>query len=703
MRLRLHILTVLMLLTCVGASAASRDTLRVLTIGNSFTYDAVGQDLAPLAAAQGRELLICELYKGGVSLADHCRFMQKDSAAYEYHRITSSSDNVRKRTRMSEVIDLEHWDVITFQQQSMDGADITTFEPYLGTLIKHVRKHAGRDVRLMLNLNWAYEGTATRNDFVMGRRYDYDSNAMYGDLAETCRTLCDKYRLEVIPSGTAVQNLRTSFAKNQCTRDGYHMSYTIGRYTVACTWFEALTGESCLGSAYRPVTLRNPIRCDVAQRAAHLAVQKPYEIQDMYSGGGPIRPVEAGPYIFDEALVPAYTLPDPLVMNDGTAVTSVEQWETVRRAEILEAFRSEVYGRSPGRMEGQHCKVLYVDSLALGGLATRKEVALYFTASEHKYMVMEVYTPNVCEGPVPAFLMMNLRSNQTIDSDEGISEPDSQQLKNYGIYGIPRRGQMSERFPLAMILSRGYAFVTFFKGDVDPDFDDGFRNGVHPYIYRKGQTFPDPDQWGTVSAWAWGYSRALDYIETDSDIDASKVAAIGHSRGGKTALWAAAQDTRFAMAVSNCSGCTGAALARRRVGETVKRIQVVFPHWFCGNYLKYMDNEDALPVDQHELISLMAPRPVYVASATDDLGADPRGEYLATVAADPVYALYGLGGLPLDRPLAGLTSADLDYELPAPDSPVFGDHVAYHIRRGSHNILAYDWYNYLNFADRYLK
>lgn len=243
---------------------------------------------------------------------------------------------------------------------------------------------------------------------------------------------------------------------------------------------------------------------------------------------------------------------------------------------------------------------------------------------------------------------------------------------------------------MGLILRHGYSLVTLYYGDVDPDFDDGFKNGVH-------SLFPElqdrTDNWSSLGAWSWGLHRVLDSLENDSCVDHKKVIVFGHSRLGKTALWSGATDTRIAGVIANNSGCGGAALSRRRFGESVKRINSVFPHWFAKRHRDYNENEDACPVDHHMLIALMAPRPVYIASAVEDRWADPRGEYLATAFAGPAFELFGKRGL------VSKDQLDLDLTLPKLETPV-GSDIRYHIRRGKHDVKRYDWIQYLDFADK---
>ncbi|HEY3132031.1 MAG TPA: acetylxylan esterase [Acidobacteriota bacterium] len=394
---------------------------------------------------------------------------------------------------------------------------------------------------------------------------------------------------------------------------------------------------------------------------------------------------------YDEAKVGSYRLPDPLVLQNGQAVRDAAAWQGRRRQEILELFKTQVYGRSPARAADMRFEVSEMDEHALAGAAIRKQVSVYFNSKKDTpRMDILIYLPAAARRPVPLFLALGFTGNHTIHTDPVIRLKDewSRDTKTKVAAKESSRGSSSSSWPVEKILARGYGLAAIYYGDIEPDFVGGIDYGVRPLFYQPGQTAPAADQWGAIGAWAWGLSRVMDYLAADRNVDSSRVTVMGHSRLGKTALWAGAQDARFAMVISNDSGEGGAALSRRNFGETIRDLNTRFPHWFCDNYKKYSDAVDRLPVDQHMLLALVAPRPLYIASAQDDQWADPRGEFLSAVAASPVYRLLGKKGIDSDR-------------MPSVNEPIMNT-IGYHIRTGKHAVTAYDWDQFLTFADKHL-
>ncbi len=389
-------------------------------------------------------------------------------------------------------------------------------------------------------------------------------------------------------------------------------------------------------------------------------------------------------------------LPSLMGMQDLSDGEALRFWEDQRRETLLQLFRDHMYGSPPDEQVRISSRLTSANRASMEGKAVMKQVEIVLERNGKRVPLnLLLYLPAESREPVPVFLGLNFFGNQSISDDPGISLAEGW-VRNNEEHGTQEnrvtersRGTGSSRWPVEMILSHGYGLATLYAGDIDPDMDDGFGNGVHA-LFPEYEKERGPGSWGTLAAWAWGLSRVLDYLETDPDVDAGRVAVMGHSRMGKAALWAGASDPRFAMVVSNNSGCGGAALSRRAFGERVHQINERFPHWFAGRFHTYNHREEALPVDQHMLMALVAPRPLYVASAEEDAWADPYGEYLSLYHAGPAYALYGN---PPVKPA----------RLPGVDEPVRFGLLGYHIRAGGHDVTRFDWEQYLAFADRWLK
>lgn len=369
---------------------------------------------------------------------------------------------------------------------------------------------------------------------------------------------------------------------------------------------------------------------------------------------------------YDETKVPHYTLPDVLKTSSGKAIRSEEKWEKLRRPEVLKLFEDHVYGQMPTDYDSIRYSLTQDDRPVMNGKAILKQVVVTVFRNRQSVAInLVLFVPAHVRKPAPVFLLINNRGKENTD---------------------PTRAKKSEFWPAEMVIDSGFAIAAFHVSDLAPDNKDTYATGLLQKLYPE--QLKKDNGMKAIGAWAWGASRAMDYFETDKDIDAKKVIVVGHSRGGKTSLWAAAQDQRFAACVTNCSGNTGAALARRQFGERISRINTTFPYWFNNNYKKYNDKENALPVDQHMLIALIAPRPVYATNASKDLWADPKGTFLALKAAEPVYGLYGI-------------NSNLPRDPPGIDMPVIGSHFGYHNREGEHNMTAYDWANFIRFAKQF--
>ena len=394
---------------------------------------------------------------------------------------------------------------------------------------------------------------------------------------------------------------------------------------------------------------------------------------------------------FNEVKLPQYKLPELLISINGKTIQTSEDWINTRRPEVLSLFEKYVYGKFPEDYLDVKFEIKYIDTNALCGKAIQKDIiACFIKGRDTIKMEILIFIPANSTKPVPLFLGMNFMGNHTIHAEPSIpitksyvhNNPECNIFNNTATH--TSRGVSSFRWPVERILERGYGLATIYYGDIDPDFDDNFKNGIHSLLDYSEDI--DSNDLSSISAWAFGLSTAMDYFEKDEHINKNQIVVFGHSRLGKTALWAGAIDQRFAIVISNNSGCGGAALSRRKKGETVEIINTKFPHWFSKNFHEFNDREDELPVDQHMLIGLIAPRPVYVASAEKDDWADPEGEFLSLYYSGPVYKLFGSDIIITDT-------------LPEINKPLWVGKMGYHIRSGNHDITRFDWEKYLDFAD----
>ena len=407
----------------------------------------------------------------------------------------------------------------------------------------------------------------------------------------------------------------------------------------------------------------------------------------------PKRPIVAGiPVNYDEALVGTYTLPDPLILADGKPVRDAKTWYKQRRPEIVHLFEENQFGRSPGRPPGMSFDVFDKGTPAFAGKATRRQVTIYFSANKAgPKMDLLLYLPAAATKPVPLLLTISFTANSNMVNDPGVKPGEVWDAKENKRIPASEGRRFGRGLPVEQILDAGFGVATFYYGDVDPDSLTGFPYGVRATYLAPGQTERAADDWGSIAAWGWGLSRAMDYLETDKGVDAKRVAIMGVSRLGKTVMWAGARDTRFALVIASCSGEGGAALSRRNYGETVAHLVAPsrYPYQFAVNYQKYAAHVDQLPVDANMLVALIAPRPLLLQTGNQDYWSDPKGEFLAAVAAGPVYRLLGKDGLDTN-------------EWPPAGTPILHT-IGYTMHDGGHGSLPSDWSVYLQFMKMHLQ
>jgi hypothetical protein len=396
------------------------------------------------------------------------------------------------------------------------------------------------------------------------------------------------------------------------------------------------------------------------------------------------------PVNYDESKIGAYTLPDPLRLDNDKPVRDAKTWWTKRRPEIVILFETQQYGIAPGRPADESFQ-LTEKGTAFAGKAIRKQVTISFSNdSTWPKIHLLIYLPSAAKTPVPMYFTISFAANQCATDDPGITPEKTWDPRTKTKVMPPKGRCIFGHIPVERLLDAGFGVATFYYGDVDPDFLGGFKDGIGEHYLKSGETERAPDAWGGIAQWAWGMSRVEDYFETDSQIDAKRVAIQGVSRLGKTVMWAGAHDQRFAAVIASCSGEGGAALSRRDYGETIAHLTAPtrYPYQFAENYAKWGGFPDKAPVDANLLIALVAPRPLLLQTGSTDSWSDPKGEFLAAVAAGPVYKL--LGKDPLDTDV-----------WPAPKAPILHD-LAYYMHEGGHGMVPSDWDIYLDFLKMHL-
>ena len=396
------------------------------------------------------------------------------------------------------------------------------------------------------------------------------------------------------------------------------------------------------------------------------------------------------PVNYDEAKVGTYTLPDALVMNDGKPVKDAKTWFRKRRPEIVSLFETQQYGVAPGRPKDESFEVVEKDTPALNGKAVRKRVDVHLSADKSAPVIHLVeYLPAAAKKPVPLLLSISFSAPSNTIDDPGLPVGDIWDPKTHT--KIPAtKGRNFGRISAEPLLDAGIGVATFYYGDVEPDYAEGFPDSIRKYYLKPGQSQRGPEDWGSISAWAWGMSRVQDYFETDKSVDAKRVAIHGVSRLGKTVMWAGAHDQRFAAVIASCSGEGGAALSRRDYGETIAHLTAPtrYPYQFAANYGKWAGFPGKAPMDANMLVALIAPRPLLLQTGNTDYWSDPKGEFLSAVAAGPVYKLLGKDALDTET-------------WPEAKQPILHD-LSYYMHDGGHGMVPTDWNVYVDFLKMHL-
>ena len=410
---------------------------------------------------------------------------------------------------------------------------------------------------------------------------------------------------------------------------------------------------------------------------------------EIFCQNPPAKVVAGIPVNYSEDSVGVYTLPNPLILLNGKKVNDSKTWFNKRRPEIVKLYEENQFGRCPEAPKDMTFKVLEKGTLSFDGKAIRRQVTVYFTKDTSSYkMELLIYLPAQRKTQVPLLFNISFSANASTVADPGIK--DGYTWGRDGKRVPASRNMAFGRFNILPFIEQGIGVATIYYGDIEPDFATGIKYGIRGHYLKPGTSKPEPGEWGAIAAWAWGLSRAMDYFETDKEIDAGKVALFGVSRLGKTVLWTAAKDPRFAMVIASCSGEGGAALSRRNYGETIKHLadSSRYFYQFCGNYGKYGDRVNEFPVDAHMLLSLIAPRPVLLQTGDKDFWSDPKGEFLAAVAAEPVFKLLGAQG-------TGTT------EMPGAGKPIMNT-LGYYMHSGGHGALLTDYPVFLDFIKKNL-